>query len=169
MASTPVRAALDEKSALHSNVRDGLGAVAKEHHGKLHQDVRAHFGDSLDLDEAIRPGHDQEHRWDYLLGHTPSNKIVAVEPHSAESHEVKVVIAKRKAALEQLRPHLRNGARVAAWIWVASGRNQFTDTEKARRLLDQSGIEFVCPTVLAKHLPAAAPPPAVRQGRGRRR
>ena len=169
MASTPVRAALDEKSALHSNVRDGLGAIDRAHHPKFDPAIRSGFGDSLDLDAAMQPQHPTANRWDYLLGHTPSGEIVAVEPHSAESHEVKVVIAKRKAALEQLRPHLRNGARVAAWIWVASGKNQFADTEKARRLLDQSGIEFVCPTVLAKHLPAAAPPPAVRQGRGRRR
>jgi 6-phosphogluconate dehydrogenase len=34
-------------------------------------------------------------------------------------------------------------ARIAAWLWVASGKVHFADTEKVRRRLDQSGIEFV--------------------------
>jgi hypothetical protein len=93
-----------------------------------------------------------KNRWDYLLGHTSSGQIVALEPHSAKTDEISSVIRKRRAAIEQLRIHLRTGLHISSWLWVASGKNHFADTEKARRLLDQNGIEFVGKQVLARHL-----------------
>ena len=98
-------------------------------------------------------GHEQANRWDYLLGHAPSGKVVAVEPHSAKQDEITTVINKRAAAREQMRAHLNDGARVAKWLWVASGKVHFANTEKARLRLDQHGIEFVGTKVTSKHLP----------------
>jgi hypothetical protein len=153
---TPVRRALREGSALLSSVADGLGAVKKAHHGYFDEGVRRDFADSLDLDQAMRRGHEKENRWDYLLGHAPSGEVVAVEPHSAKQDEIPRVIQKRAAAREQLKGHLREGARVTKWLWVASGKVHFADTEKARRRLDQNGIEFAGTKVAAKHLPDSA-------------
>ena len=65
------------------------------------------------------------------------------------------MIAKRAAALEQLRPHLKPGTRITEWLWVATGAVQFAETEKARRRLDQNGVRFVGGTVLEKHLTGA--------------
>ena len=90
-----------------------------------------------------------------MLGHEPSGELVAVEPHSAKQDEITTVIKKRSAAREQLKDHLREGARVTKWLWVASGKVHFADTEKVRRLLDQNGIEFVGTKVAMKHLPSA--------------
>jgi hypothetical protein len=115
--------------------------------------VREAFDDSLDLDEAMRPGHDQENRWDYLLGHGASREVIGLEPHSARGDQVGTVIGKRKAAMTQLTGHLKTGARVSRWLWVASGRVLFADTERARRRLDQHGIQFVGTRLLQKHLP----------------
>jgi hypothetical protein len=153
---TPVRRALHEHSALQRSVVDGLGAVKRVDRDYFDAKVRSDFADSLELDEAMRPGRDRENRWDYLLGHARSGEVVAVEPHSAREDQITKVIRKRTAAREQLKGHLRDGARVAKWLWVASGEVQFADTEKTRRQLDQNGIEFVGRRVMAKHLPDSA-------------
>lgn len=150
---TPVRTALQDKSTLRPEVVDGLDAVEASHHKYFAADVRTDFSDSLDLDKAMKAGREQENRWDYLLGHHSSGKVVGVEPHSAKQDQVQTVIKKRSAALVQLKDHLRDGTRVDRWLWVASGNVHFADTEKSRRLLDQNGIQFVGKSVAAKHLP----------------
>lgn len=114
--------------------------------------MRSAFSDSLDLDDALRSDHPREHRWDYLLGHGSSRRVIGIEPHSAKDDEVDTVIAKKKAALAQMRKHLRSGAVIAAWIWVSSKNDRFADTEVIRRRLDHHGIRFVGKRVLGKHL-----------------
>lgn len=155
-ARTPVRRALRDDSPLVAAVVDGFSAVEKKHHDCFEEGIRSCFADGLDLDKALKAGRDREHRWDYLLGHGPTMKIIAVEPHSAKQDQISRVIEKRRHARDQLKDHLLAGARVSKWLWVASGSVQFADTEKARRLLDQNGIEFVGRQVRAKHLPMAA-------------
>jgi hypothetical protein len=150
--TTPIRAALVEKSSLRTAVVDGFAAVEKSHRPLFEDSIRTRVADSLDLDAAIRPGHERENRWDYLLG-LDDQAIVAVEPHSAEEGEIPVLIKKLEAAKDQLRPHLKTTARIQAWLWVASGKVHFVDTEKVRRQLDQKGIRFVGTKVLPKHLP----------------
>jgi hypothetical protein len=152
-AHTPVRAILRDDSPLRAKVRDGLEAMKKADRKLIDEPLRDSFEDSLDVDEAFRPGCDRENRWDYLLGHRPSRAVVALEPHSANEKEISVVIAKRTAAKAQLAPHLKDGKRIAAWLWVASGKVHFANTEKARIRLDENGILFVAPKVLPKHLP----------------
>lgn len=149
---TPVRSALRKDSALLPLVADGLGAVKNAHRDYFDAAIRQTFADSLDLDAAMQPGHEQANRWDYLLGHVPSGNVVAVEPHSAKQDEITAVINKRLAAREQMKGHLCDGARVTKWLWVASGKVHFANTEKARLRLDQHGIEFVGTKVTAKHL-----------------
>lgn len=152
-AKTPVRNALHENSALLPLVADGLGALKNAHRDYLDSGIRQAFADSLDLDEAVKDGHEQENRWDYLLGHTPSGEVIAIEPHSAKQDEITTVINKRIAAQEHLKDHLRAGARVTRWLWVASGKVHFANTEKTKLRLDQNGIQFVGKKVAAKHLP----------------
>lgn len=132
-----------------------MGAVKNADREHFDQEIRAALEDSLDLDKALQHGHEGENRWDYLLGHKPSSEVVAVEPHSAKQDEISTVIKKRTDAREQLKPHLRDGTRIAKWLWVASGKVHFANTEKARLRLDQNGIEFVGKKVMAKHLPPA--------------
>jgi hypothetical protein len=153
-----VRRALREDSVLLESVRDGLGAVEAAHRKCFDNAIRSTFADSLDLDKAVKRGHDQENRWDYLLGHKPSDEVIAVEPHAAKQDEITTVINKRSAARTHLKDHLREGARVTKWLWVASGKVHFADTEKTKRRLDQSGIEFVGKRVTVKHLPVVAAP-----------
>lgn len=133
-------------------MQDGLGAVKNVHRGLIEDELRSDFEDSLDIDMELREGRESENRWDYLLGHAPNSVVVALEPHPASTREVSVVIAKRSKAKEQLRPHLAEGARIAAWIWIASGRIDFVPHDKQMHRLMEAGITFVGGRLLRKHL-----------------
>ncbi|GKT22652.1 hypothetical protein [Acidovorax sp. SUPP3334] len=151
---TPTRAVLLENSQLHGLVCDGLGAVENAHLSCIDSSIRSEFGDSIDIDAAYLRGRESENRWDYILGHDRTKKLIAVEPHSAKGDQVSTVIAKRKAALRHLDNDLKPHARVNVWLWVASGNVQFADTERAKRRLDQNGIKFVGKRVTKKDIPS---------------
>jgi len=59
---TPVRRALRADSPLLEAVADGLGAVKNVHRGYFNDAVRNAFVDSLDLDAALKAGHEQENQ-----------------------------------------------------------------------------------------------------------
>lgn len=167
VSSTPLLRILLPDSVLRLEVKGGLGAVEADHRRDyFHSDVKSHFLDSLDIDGTLAKGRESENRWDYLLSHSPSDSVIAVEPHSAKQAEISVVIRKKDSAKEQLSDHLVTGAKIAQWIWVGSGKNGFADTEEVRRQLDQRGIKFVSPMILLKHLPTT---PAATTQRGKRR
>lgn len=150
--TTPIRSGLEATSPLIWRVQDGLAALERADRAHVDEGIRADFDDSLDLDEAMREAYPEENRWDYLLGYGPGGRIIGLEPHSARADQVSVVIAKKKSAQDQLRGHLKRGASVAEWFWVASGKVDFADTEKSVRKLEQNGIQFVRRTLLPKHL-----------------
>lgn len=150
--TTPTRKILKPKSKLKDGVHNGLAALGSDK-DYVEPGIRSRFADSLDVDEALREAHPQDNRWDYLMGITSTGRVVGLEPHSAKEGEVSTVIAKRKKAIEQLSPHLKTGATIRAWFWVASGKVDFLNFEKAIRRLDQNGITFVGKKLLAKHLP----------------
>ena len=149
---TPIRRALKLGSELLPLVADGIQAVNREHLNYIDSRVRSDFSDSLEIDENLRTGREQEHRWDYLLGSRIDGSIVALEPHSAKTDQVSTVIKKREMAIQQLAVHLKTNVSVSKWLWVASGNVHFANTEKVRRALDQNGIEFVGTRLMRKHL-----------------
>lgn len=152
MKRTPLRSALKPGSSLQESVQDGLGALNAVHRLLIDELLRTRFEDSLEIDENLKSGREGEHRWDYLLGDSLKMRIIGLEPHGAADKEVKVLIAKQRAALSQLRDHLREGQRVAAWFWVQSSGSGFKETDKSRRLANQSGITFVGRKLMKKHL-----------------
>jgi hypothetical protein len=174
---SPLRSAFLTGSYLLPLVRDGIQSLSADHaRDYLHAQVRTAFADSLNLDDAMRQHHPQDHRWDYLLGHTTTREVVALEPHTASTHEISTLISKRSAALVQLRGHLRDGVVISKWFWVASGRVDFTSIDKADLQLTQSGITFVGKRLLKKHLSTdhtragrLREPPAHRRSAARRR
>lgn len=150
---TPILKLLKSDSTLRSLVRKGMGAVSDKHKRDHFEDaVKTSFLDSLDIDAAFDRKYSKSNRWDYLLSYAPSNIVVAVEPHSAKTSEVKVVIAKKDNAKLQLRNHLVDGQQIARWLWVSSGKNGFANTEKVKFQLAQKGIDFVSPMIMVKHL-----------------
>ncbi len=149
--STPIRKALTAQSMINALVQDGIGAIKDNDKRCLDTSIRTQFADSLDTDEAFRVGRDQEPRWDYLLGHENRN-LIAVEPHSAKTDEIKAVINKKRALIQQLNGHLKDGTHISKWLWVASGTVCFPRGSKYEISLSQAGIKFVGRCVLAKHL-----------------
>jgi hypothetical protein len=160
---TPVRSALVETSELLPSVADGLGALSAAHRELFDREVRASFADSLDLDEAMKRGREEENRWDYLLGHGASGEVVAVEPHSAKDGQTDTVLKKKIAARAHLKDHLRDGARIHKWLWVSAGKVHFANTEKTKFLLLQNGIDFAGSKITAKHLSSASKPASARR------
>ena len=153
-AKGPIRKGLRGGSFLLPQVRDGIQALETEPRNQIEANFRTEFSESLDMDEAFRPGHESENRWDYLLGHSPTGNLIAVEPHSAKEEEIGVIIKKKRSCLDQLRPHLKEGVNVRDWIWLASGRVHFLSMDRARLRLDKSGITFVGGTLRRKDLSA---------------
>jgi hypothetical protein len=148
---SPVRDALEDESSLHPKVMDGLGAMKPKDKDCIDPAIRCEFQDSLDTDLAFIESNRQDHRWDYLLGHD-NQILVAVEPHSAKTDEISVVIRKRDALQQQMSSHLKGGKGISKWLWVASGRTDFQKVTQAQRKLSQHGITFVGRQVKAKHL-----------------
>jgi hypothetical protein len=144
-------AALVDGSALLAHVEPGLRAVRRQDLVLIAARERPKVGDSLDLDEATRAELPEAHRWDYLLSVPAAAAIIGLEFHTAGDKEIRVVIAKKANALVQLRAHFRPRCGVSRWYWVTRGAVGFSRMEKARRLLDQSGIEFVGRQL--RHLP----------------
>lgn len=119
--------------------------------------ARALFSDSLELDSALRGSYPSGNRWDNLLGHKDSLRVVGLEPHSAENSEVDTVIRKRQAAMRQLAGHLRDGKRVKMWFWVASGKIQCMPFDTKILKLSENGITFVGRALGASHLKSLIP------------
>ncbi len=172
--SGPVTRALGA-SKLASAIKPGLQGMG-QHSARVDGAIRATFADSIDLDEATRPEHPNDNRWDYLLGHSTTSNIVAVEVHSAETSQVSVVIEKKERSRAHLRAHLASGAGVAAWFWVASNAVDLVPFDKVSIRLTQNGIKMVGRSLCAKHLadlqpsgparpPAPGRPPTPRRPR----
>jgi hypothetical protein len=134
--------ALVEGSPLRRHLGEGLQALRRKDVALIAAGERLKVGDSLDLDAASHTDLPQAHRWDYLLSVPPARSIVGLEPHPATDSQVKVVIAKKNGARAYLRAHLKPQCHVSRWYWVTRGKVGFSRMEKARRLLDQNGIEF---------------------------
>jgi hypothetical protein len=135
--------ALNDRSELRNHLKNGMGAFARRDVRLIAAAKRAQIGDSVDLDAAARDEFPEANRWDYVVSVPAVAQIVGIEPHSAKDAEISVVIAKKMHAIEYLRAHLQDGYRVAKWLWVSHGAVGFSRMERARRLLDQNGIEFV--------------------------
>lgn len=153
--SGPVTRALGS-SQLATAIKGGLQAMGA-YSGRVDGAIRRAFVDSIDLDEATRPAHPNDHRWDYLIGHATTSNVVGVEVHSAETSQVSVVIEKKKRSRTHLQPHLAAGTSVAAWYWVASGKVSFPTFDKQKIRLAQEGSAMVGSSLQAKHLASLQP------------
>ncbi|EPX54939.1 hypothetical protein D187_009678 [Cystobacter fuscus DSM 2262] len=136
--------ALKQESALVAAVHPGKRALRKGDRERVVESAAVRVIDSLDLDAQTSAERGNENRWDYLLGTTQSNlPLIAVEVHPANTGEVKVLIAKKRAAEKVLRSELKPGATVKRWYWIASGKTVITRNTPESRMLDAAGIRLV--------------------------
>jgi hypothetical protein len=103
-------------------------------------------GGSVDLDSALKATCPNDPRWDYAIGHTPSNRdgetVFWVEIHPASSGEVSVVLQK----LAWLKTWLRESApRLNAlrrdFIWVSTGKTSFKLSSAQQKQFAQQGLQ----------------------------
>jgi hypothetical protein len=137
-----LKEALHDRSQLRGHVRGAMGAFEGVDVKLIAEDQRPRIGDSLDLDAASQSEHPEANRWDYIISVPDSQRLAGIEPHTARDSEISVVILKKNHATEYLRSHLQEGYRITKWYWVTHGRVGFSKMERARRRLDQNGIEF---------------------------
>lgn len=146
----PLAGGLKKGSPLQERIERGIRALGPDRDA-LDPNVRRDFGDSLALDDALAKEHSNDRRWDYLLGHRPSQRILALEVHAATDGEVQAILEKKRAAEQQLGPHLRRDVRVARWFWASSGCVGLSPRGPRLRLAEE-GIEFVGRRLQRKHL-----------------
>jgi hypothetical protein len=147
-----VALALAPGSTWQAHVEVGLQALRPADKSCFAESLRSEFGDSLDLDAASRSERGPTRCWDYLVGHTCSRKIIAVEPHNAATGEVGVVIEKRRSTCALLSGHMRPDSHIAAWIWVPSGRVDIVAFDRAQSRLASEGIHIVGRPLTAQRL-----------------
>lgn len=150
MPDVSIECSLVEGSILASGVKPGIQAVKGTDRHAIDRAIRRDFRDSLNLDGSLASRHPDEPRWDYLLAHRTCG-IVALEIHPARNGEIQVVIAKKRAAARQLRPHLKRGTGVQQWHWVASGTVAL-DPLRAKLRLAAEGIGFAGRCLSKRHL-----------------
>jgi hypothetical protein len=126
-----------------------MGAVLAKDRSLIEISQRARIGDSIDLDVQLKAAFPNAHRWDYIFSVADTEKIVALEPHTAKDSEISVVILKKRNAADYLRGHLPPKHRVSEWLWVTHGRTAFSKMEPATRRLAQEGIRYVGRGVLS--------------------
>ena len=136
--------ALRPGTALAAAVHPGKQALRKADRERIVESDAARVIDSLDLDSQTAAEHGSENRWDYLLGTTQSDlPLIAVEVHPANTGQVKVLIAKKRAAEKVLRSALEPGETVKRWYWISSGKTVITRNMPESRMLDAAGIRLV--------------------------
>jgi hypothetical protein len=140
---THLKEALNKTSPLRGLVQVGMGAFAARDIKLIAEDQRSRIGDSLDLDAASRGEHPDANRWDYIISIPDSQRFVGIEPHTAKDDQISVVIQKKEHAIHYLRSHFRESHRITRWYWVTHGTVSFSKMDRARRRLDEKGIEFV--------------------------
>lgn len=121
----------------------GLGGMLARDRQLILHAQRARITDSLNLEAAMAAAGHAGKKWDYLLSIRDTGKVVALEPHPAFDSEIPAIVQKRREARLFLASHFRSGAAVHRWLWVSHGPCSFNRNERARRELDQNGIEYV--------------------------
>lgn len=135
--------ALDPNSSMRARVQPGLQALASRDRQAIDATPPDLVRDSLDLDLALAAEYPNEARWDYLIGiAAPERNPIAIEIHPATEGEVDRIIEKKRSAQPHLRTHLRGGARIRAWYWVASGKVALPPTGSGARRLAAAGVRL---------------------------
>ena len=142
--------AVEKTTDIRHALRAGLKALKKADKAHVTADDTSRLSGSIDLDAALAMKLPQERRWDYAVGHRPSNSrcemIYWIEIHPASGNSsVGAVLGK----LESLRSWLRDRAplldvlRPRRFIWISSGRTSFTLSSPQQKRFAVFGLRHV--------------------------
>jgi hypothetical protein len=94
------------------------------------EDARRLTG-SANVDAALAERHPNDPRWDYAVGHSPTNRrgevVYWIEIHPASNREINVVLGKLtwlKSWMKNSAPRLQAMEKV--FVWVSIGKTSFT-------------------------------------------
>jgi hypothetical protein len=150
--SGPISEFLVDDSSLRPEVRPGIQGLLEVDKSRLAMELRKQIGDSLNLDDVLKAAHPNDNRWDYLVGISQSNAVVAIEVHHANSDQVSVIIRKKIAAKSQLQSHTKSGFHIRKWVWISSGAVNILRLDKEKLRLAAAGIQLVGRTMTAAQI-----------------
>jgi len=139
--------AVEQTSEIKDAYCRGLRALRKADKQHVTAEDPRRIRGSVDIDTTVRKEYPNDSRWDYAIGHQPSNVkgevIYWIEVHPASNGEVKVVIAK----LQWLKKWLKESASDLnelrrEYIWLASGKTSFTRSSPQQKRIAQQGLQF---------------------------
>jgi len=140
--------AIESTPSVAASYKVGLQALRKQDKPHVQPQSPNRLTGSADIDAALTAAYPQANRWDYGIGHQPTNEaneanevIYWVEIHSANSKEVNVVLAK----LEFHRAWLKNSAPALEkirrkFVWVSSGKTHFSLSAPQKKKFAQLGL-----------------------------
>jgi len=137
--------AVEATPDLNGAWRQGLQAFSGANKEHVDAEDTGRLAGSVDVDSALAERCPNDSRWDYGIGHRPTNLIGEmvywIEIHPASSGEVKVVLAKLawlQGWLRDSAPRLRAMRR--AFIWISSGKTSFTLTSPQQKQFALLGL-----------------------------
>lgn len=138
--------AVKSTAEIADSFRDGIQALLNEHRKGLKNGQLA--TGSIDLDEALRKDHPQDHRWDYGIGiprGQNAEKVLWLEVHHAASGETERVIKKLQALRSWLQNHSQPLASMEkVFVWQLSNvENNPNDRRKRNQLAAKHGLRRV--------------------------
>jgi hypothetical protein len=137
--------ALERTLGLEGAWRGGLQAMpgADKQHVDA-EDARRLTG-SANVDAALAQSHPNDPRWDYAVGHSPTNRrgevVYWIEIHPASSREINVVLGKLtwlKSWMKESAPRLQAMEKV--FVWVSSGKTSFTSSSPQQKRFALLGL-----------------------------
>jgi hypothetical protein len=138
--------AVEETPSVADSWRSGLGALRGVHRQHIEAEDTRRLRGSVDVDTALAATCPNDPRWDYAIGHQPSNHesetVYWVEIHPASSGEVNDVLQKLvwlKAWLRNSAPRLNSMRK--EFIWVSSGRTSFTLSSPQQKQFALLGLQ----------------------------
>lgn len=139
------KSAVEATPDLQGAWRAGLQALRRIDKQHVDAEDSRRLSGSVDLDSALAVKCPYAPRWDYAIGHRPTNAngemVYWVEVHPASGAEVGVVLAKLawlKQWLQESAPRLQ--AIRKAFVWISSGKTSFTLSSPQRKRFALLGL-----------------------------
>lgn len=138
------KAAVEDTLDIASGYCIGLQAM-KNYSIKVQAADTKQLTGSVDIDKAVKEKYPQDARWDYVVGY--QQYVYFVEVHSAETSEVKTVLAKLKWLKDWLRTQAQELVKMQSpadsFVWIPSGRMGILPNSPQAMRLNQSGLKLV--------------------------
>ena len=142
--SNPFKVAVENTADIASGYHVGLKAMGN-YSTKVQVVDAKQLGGSVDIDGMTKDKYPQDARWDYVVGY--QRQAYFIEVHSAETSEVKTVLAKLKWLKDWLKTQapglVKIQSPVDTFVWIPSGRTSILPNSPQAMRLNQSGLKLV--------------------------